>query len=152
MDDNPAFQLSDRKLKTLRHYLNNKYNCGKRSINDLLQMENTVIDTRQSDIRFYHNLSPTLRTGRHGLLYVKNGTLRELSGFEALLLQGIPLKLARKTAGINNKDLLAQAGNAMSVNVIHAVGQQFMNFILQNPHEPRPRPARFANRKTRFSK
>ena len=47
-----------------------------------------IIDTRQSDLRIYENRCPTLRTGRHGILYVKKGKLHKLQGVEALLLQG----------------------------------------------------------------
>jgi spore coat polysaccharide biosynthesis protein SpsF (cytidylyltransferase family) len=59
-------------------------------IEKLLKDDYLVLDTRQSDLRLYRNKVPTLRTGRHGVLYVRNGKFRRLSGFESLLLQGFP--------------------------------------------------------------
>ena len=94
---------------------------------DLLKEDYLVLDTRQTDLRLYKGKVPTLRTGRHGILYVKNGKFRKLSGLESLLLQGFPKKLAEKTKGkIADVYLLSQAGNAMTVSVIQAVGN-FLN-------------------------
>jgi DNA (cytosine-5)-methyltransferase 1 len=100
----------------------------------------------------YEGFSPTLRTGRHGLLYAKNGVLRELSGWEALLLQGFPQKLEDKVIGnVANTDLLSQAWNAMSVSVIKAIWEMFLTFISSfTPHGPYS--TLIANRKTRISK
>ena len=104
-------------------YLNNKYNKGKYNLDEILQKDYLVLDTRQSDLRIYENKVPTLRTGRHGILYIKNKQLHKLSGYESLLLQGFPKNLAKKTkkANINNNKLLSQAGNAMTANVITAL-------------------------------
>ena len=90
-----------------------------------------VLDTRQSDLRIYENKVPTLRTGRHGILYVKNGELHKLTGYEGLLLQGFPNKLAirAKKAKINSNRLLSQAGNAMTVNVISAICKELLKCI-----------------------
>jgi DNA (cytosine-5)-methyltransferase 1 len=122
-EDNPAF-------KTFIKYLNNKYNKDKYNLDDLLKKNYTVLDTRQSDLRIYKNKVPTLRTGRHGILYVKNGKLRRLSGFESLLLQGFPKDIAIKAKNkINNTHLLSQAGNAMTVNVIERLGQNLLSII-----------------------
>ncbi|MFA5247997.1 MAG: DNA (cytosine-5-)-methyltransferase [Patescibacteria group bacterium] len=116
--------------KTFLNYLNNKYNKGKHNLEDLLKKDYIVLDTRQSDLRIYKNKVPTLRTGRHGILYVKNGKLRRLSGFESLLLQGFPKDIAEKTIGkINNTNLLSQAGNAMTVNVIERLAQNLISII-----------------------
>ncbi len=82
------------------------------------------LDTRQSDLRIYINKVPTIRKGRQGILYVKNGRLRKLSGYEALLLQGFPQEYALKVKGeVSNSNLLGQAGNAMTVNVITAISK-----------------------------
>lgn len=115
--------ILDAKDMTFQKYLNNKYNAGKYNMDEILKKEYLVLDWRQSDLRLYEGKTPTLRTGRHGILYVKNGKLRKLSGFEALLLQGFPLELAIKAKenNINNGKLLSQAGNAMTVNVIKAI-------------------------------
>ena len=95
--------LFDEKLKTYKtflNYLNNKYNKGKFDINNLLKEDYLVLDTRQSDLRLYRNKVPTLRVGRHGILYVKEGKLRKLSGHESLLLQGFPEKVVLKIKNI----------------------------------------------------
>lgn len=81
----------------LSKYLNNKYNQGQNNLTEILQTDYNVIDWRQSDFRLYLEKKPrTLRTGRHGILYTKNGKLRKLSGYEALLLQGFPKEIAQK--------------------------------------------------------
>jgi DNA (cytosine-5)-methyltransferase 1 len=123
----------ERTFATFRRYLANKYNNNNFSIEKLLQEELLVLDTRQSDLRLYRGKVPTLRTGRHGILYVKNGKFRKLSGFESLLLQGFPQDLALKVKDkVTDKDLLSQAGNAMTVNAISEVGRNLIYYINQN--------------------
>jgi len=153
IEKSDKYIMNEKKLETLSYYLRNKYNNWKYTIEDLIKKEWYIIDTRQSDIRFYLNMSPTLRTGRHGLIYSKNGKLRDISWLESLLLQGIPYDLAQKTINvISDKDLLWQAGNAMSVNVIAALWHKFMNFILSNnPHDNRLSPALITNSKMMIS-
>lgn len=103
----------------LNRYLNNKYNNGKYSLDDLFNMEGLVLDTRMSDLRIYNGKVPTLRSQRDGILYVKNHKLCALTGYEALLLQGFPINYADKVKDIvSDRHLLMQAGNAMTVNVI----------------------------------
>lgn len=116
--------------KTFLRYLGNSYNLNKHTINDLLSQEYLVLDTRQSDLRLYKNRVPTLRLGRHGILYVKNKKFRKLSGYEALLLQGFPKKLALK-AKISESDinLLKLAGNAMTVSTIDNIAKQILASI-----------------------
>ena len=115
---------------TFQKYLSNKYNMNKFTIESLLGNNFDVIDTRQSDLRIYKNKTPTLRTGRHGILYVKNGKFRKLTGFESLLLQGFPTELAKKTKQIiTEADLLSQAGNAMTVSTIEAIGEELLKSI-----------------------
>lgn len=115
--------------ETFQKYLQNKYNAGKYSTDDILSWENAVLDWRQSDLRRYDNVFPTLRTGRHGLLYIKNGQIKKLNGYESLLLQGFPKEIAEKVkydSFYANNKVLSQAGNAMTVNVIQAVGQEML--------------------------
>lgn len=128
--DNEA-EILDINDKTFQKYLNNKYNAGKYDINEILKNEYLVLDTRQSDLRLYKDKVPTLRTGRHGILYVKNQKLFKLSGYEGLLLQGFPKELAEKSkqAKISSSKLLAQAGNAMTVNVIEAICKELLECI-----------------------
>lgn len=116
--------------KTFQKYIHNKYNTGKFNIEELLKEDYLVLDTRQSDLRLYKGKVPTLRTGRHGILYVKDGQLKKLSGYESLLLQGFPKKLAEKSRGqVVEGKLLAQAGNAMTVTTISAIGKQLLEYI-----------------------
>ena len=127
-----SYVLSESRTETMMRYLKNKYNQGKYTIQDLIQKEWYIIDTRQSDIRFYDWFTPTLRTGRHWLVYSKNWFLREISWFESLLLQWVPMHLAQKTSHLLDKDLLWQAWNAMSVDVIYTLWKEFYNFISSN--------------------
>ena len=130
--DDEELTFDDRlsSYKTFLKYLNNKYNKDKYNINDLLSKEYTVIDTRQSDLRVYHEKTPTLRRGRHGILYVKNGKFRKLSGYEALLLQNFPKKYANQVKGkISNSKLLQQSGNAMTSTVIEEIGKNLMKSV-----------------------
>lgn len=125
-----AFDEKMKSYETFLKFINNKYNKGLFKIQELLKQEYLVLDTRQSDLRLYRNKVPTLRTGRHGILYVKNGKFRKLSGFEALLLQGFPKELAERTKGkIADMYLLSQAGNAMTVSTIEAIGGKLLEYI-----------------------
>lgn len=115
--------------QTFKKYLSNKYNKDRINIEELLRQDYVVIDTRQSDLRVYIDKCPTLRTGRHGILYVRNNRLYKLSGLEALLLQGFTKEFVVKAMDIANSKLLAQAGNAMTVNVIRAIGKSLLSYI-----------------------
>lgn len=130
--DNEELEFDERKksYETFLKFINNKYNKGQFKIKELLKQEYLVLDTRQSDLRLYRGKVPTLRTGRHGVLYVRNGKFRKLSGLESLLLQGFPKELAKKTKGkIADIYLLSQAGNAMTVSTIEAVGKKLLEYI-----------------------
>ena len=114
---------------TFQRYLHNKYNKNRVNIDEILETDYQILDTRQSDLRVYNNVCPTLRTGRHGILYTRNKKLLRLSGPEGLLLQGFPKNFLLSVAGIPNSKLLAQTGNAMTVNVIHALGMSLVDYI-----------------------
>jgi DNA (cytosine-5)-methyltransferase 1 len=119
--------------KTFLKYLANSYNLNRFKITELLQQEFLVLDTRQSDLRLYKNKVPTLRLGRHGILYVKNKKFRKLSGYEALLLQGFPDNLAKKAKSkITDLSLLKQAGNAMTATTITEITKKIIESI-DNP-------------------
>ena len=104
-------------------------------INEILKQDYAVIDTRQSDLRVYVDKCPTLRTGRHGILYVRDRKLHKLSGLEALLLQGFPKEYVMKAMNIPNSKLLAQAGNAMTVNVIRSIGEKLLSYIEESTQD-----------------
>ena len=130
--DDKELKFRDKKesYETFLRYLKNKYNHGRYDLKGFLKKDYLVIDTRQSDLRLYDNRVPTLRVGRHGILYTKNGKFRKLSGYESLLLQGFPKQLAKKVDGtIEDINLLKQAGNAMTVNVIEAIAKELFNAL-----------------------
>ena len=116
---------------TFQKYLASKYNKNQYNIEEILKNDHNIIDWRQSDLRLYDKKVPTLRTGRHGILYTKNGTLRKLSGYESLLLQGFSKQLAKKVIEHKLPDgkILSQAGNAMTVTVIEQIGKQLLKSI-----------------------
>jgi DNA (cytosine-5)-methyltransferase 1 len=123
--DTPVYQ-------TFLRYLNNKYNSGKYDLQTLLAQDYLVLDTRQSDLRLYENVIPTLRTGRQGILYVKNGHLRKLSGREALLLQGFEDRYAiLAQQNFTQSKILSLAGNAMTVGVMRGIGERILEGLYQ---------------------
>lgn len=127
IDNNMA---SKERLEILSCYLNNETNQGKYSINDICKMEGKIIDTRMNDLRIYEERCPTLRAQRDGILYVKNHKIYQLTGYEALLLQGFPKEYADKVKDkVSDRHLLMQAGNAMTVNVIQKIGQCIQKFL-----------------------
>ena len=83
-------------------------------------------------MRFFRGYIPTLRTGRSGILYVRNGKLRKLSGRESLLLQGFGKDIFDKAKGYTDSILLQQTGNAMSVTVIQAIGNSLKETMKKN--------------------
>ncbi len=128
-------EISDVDLKYFINYLNNKTNQGKVTLEDILKKEYVVVDTRQSDLRLYYNRIPTLRSFRDGLYYVRNGKLRVLTGYEAMLIQGFSLDYAQKVATVKDRDLLRQTGNAMTVGVIEAIGKSLLNYLSNKVEE-----------------
>ncbi|MDR1941284.1 MAG: DNA (cytosine-5-)-methyltransferase [Endomicrobium sp.] len=127
-DNNSTILDSDD--KGLQKYLSNKYNKDRVNLNKILSEDYLVIDTRQSDLREYRGKVPTLRTGRHGILYVKNGKFRRLSGFESLLLQGFDKESAKRASEeMCEVDLLSQAGNAMTASVIETLAKSLVEYI-----------------------
>jgi DNA (cytosine-5)-methyltransferase 1 len=51
--DSAILDTTNDTYSTFLKYLNNKYNLGKYSVDELLSEEYLVIDTRQSDLRLY---------------------------------------------------------------------------------------------------
>ena len=130
--DTKELEFDEKKVayETFLKYSDNKYNKGQYDIKEILEQDYLVIDTRQSDLRIYRNKVPTLRTGRHGILYVRDGKFRKLSGYESLLLQGFPKELAKKVDGVIEEiHLLKQTGNAMTVNAIEAIAKELFKTL-----------------------
>ncbi len=69
------FCKNSSKYQTFLKFLENKYNKNRINLNELLQKNFLIIDTRQSDLRTYENKIPTLRCDRQGILYVYNKEL-----------------------------------------------------------------------------
>lgn len=127
IDNNAA---DEERLDILKYYLKNPVNAGKYAVDDIKSMEGKIIDTRMNDLRIYTGKCPTLRAQRDGVLYVRNGTIYQLTGYEALLLQGFPKEYAERVKHkVTDRHLLMQAGNAMTVNVIQALGNSIIKFI-----------------------
>lgn len=117
-------EISKTNLEKFAYYLKNPTNKGKYKPTDFLYEEGLVIDTRMSDLRLYRGKVPTLRSQRNGIYYIKNHSIKELTGYEALLLQGFPVEYAEKVKyNVKNRHLLMQAGNAMTVSVVKKIGK-----------------------------
>lgn len=128
-DSNLELSKSGSKHTSFIKFLKNKYNVGKWSINDLVEQDYLIVDYRQSDLRIYINKVPTLRAGRHGILYSKTGELKFLSGKDALLLQGFNRNLINKLDKQSNTTLLSLSGNAMTVNVIESIAKELRKLM-----------------------
>ena len=125
-------EISQVNLEYFNRYITNETNRGRFKIEDLIKEEYLIIDTRQSDLRLYRNRMPTLRSFRDGLYYIRDGIIRELTGYEALLIQGFPKEYADKVKDIvSDRHLLMQAGNAMTVGVIKALGESLQKYIIE---------------------
>jgi len=128
--NDPKYIVGESGIDYLQRYLNNKYNKGRMKIEELLALPNyTVIDTRQSDLRIFEKICPTLRSGRHGLLYTKDGLIRRISGLEGLGLQGFNKAYQKRIRGMSDSDLLYQAGNAFTVDVVYSLLESLFNQV-----------------------
>lgn len=125
-------EITEIDLKYFIDYLNNKINQGKVLLEDILKKEYVIVDTRQSDLRLYYNRIPTLRSFRDGIYYVRNGKLRTLTGYEAMLIQGFSNEYAQKVLNVKDRDLLRQTGNAMTVGVIESIGKSLLQYLSTN--------------------
>lgn len=112
-------------------YLNSDLNKGKFDEENLLHQDYLIFDRRNKDGRIYKNKVPTLRKGNLGLFYFHNKQLYKVNGYQGLMLQGFPREYIAKAkkAKINPNKLLAQAGNAMTVNIIKSVCNTLLKSI-----------------------
>ena len=114
-------------------YLTNEKNIGKFKLEDILEMDNVVVDTRMSDLRLYYNRMPTLRAHRDGIYYVHDRKMYFLKGTEALRFQGFEDQMSIKVDGkVSKRHLLQQAGNAMTVNVIQKIGDSILGSLKES--------------------
>lgn len=122
------FDVNSLSYQTFLKYIQNKYNKNRINLDEILQNDFLVIDTRQSDLRLYKNKIPTLRRDRQGILYVYNKKLYHLSALEALKFQGFDkiANLKDKIKTLKESDILKQCGNAMSVNVIENLVKELL--------------------------
>ncbi len=102
----------------------------KLSLKKIVKKDYSILDTRQSVWKIFENRCPTLRATRHGMLYFKNGMTRQFSGTEALMLQGFRPNEIKRIKTASNTKILFQAGNAFTVNVIEAIGNEIKNQFL----------------------
>lgn len=122
--------ISTLNLDILKRYLVNATNAGKYTIEDLSKMNGKVLDTRMNDLRIYDGKVPTLRAQRDGIYYVFDNNIYQLTGYEALILQGFPKGYAdRVKEEVTDRHLLMQAGNAMTVNVIELLGKCVIQYL-----------------------
>ncbi len=131
-------EISPVDLEYFIKYITNETNLGKKTYEQLLKQEYVIIDSRQSDLRLYYNRMPTLRSHRDGVYYVRDGKMRALTGFEALLFQDFPIEYANKVRGVvTDRDLLMQAGNAMTVGVVRSIGESLVKYVAGKKEEER---------------
>ena len=122
--------ISTLNLDILKRYLINPTNAGKYAVEDLCKMNGKVLDTRMNDLRIYDGKVPTLRAQRDGIYYVFDNNIYQLTGYEALILQGFPKDYADRVKEIvTDRHLLMQAGNAMTVNVIEMLGKCIIQYL-----------------------
>jgi DNA (cytosine-5)-methyltransferase 1 len=132
IEESYDFILNQSQIQSLAKYLNNKYNQNKYNLNEFLKEDFLVLDTRQSDLRLYRGVVPTIRAGRQGILYVKNSQIRKLSGLEALLLQGFNKDIASLVqSSIIQSKILFQAGNAMTITVMTEVARSIIKYLYE---------------------
>lgn len=107
--------------KELVKCLNNPTNQGM-ICSSLINDGWLIIDTKASDLRLYRERVSMLRSQRGGIFYIKDARLKELTGYEALLLQGFFVEYANSIKNlVSDRYLLMQIGNMMIVNVISEI-------------------------------
>ena len=124
IDDDEKYIFNDNAnwWNTFIKYINNDINWWKFNLNELLKEDFLILDTRQSDLRLYRWYVPTLRKGRHWLLYIRDWKIRKISWFEWMLLQWFDIEKSRLISkNFPFTKLLWLVWNSMSVNVIKEI-------------------------------
>ncbi|MGN4675188.1 DNA cytosine methyltransferase [Bacillus cereus group sp. MYBK225-1] len=89
----------------------------------------TIIDDTQGfdGVRYYENEAPTLRSQRSGLKVMDKYRIRKLTPRECWRLQGFPDWAFDRAREVNSdSQLYKQAGNSVTVNVIHAIAERLV--------------------------
>ena len=113
-----------------KEYLS-KSNVRGYDVDALRHKDYIIFDRRATDFRIYRDVCPCLRSGNHGLFYTKNGQLRKISAYEAMLLQGMPKCIAehlKTSAPVSKSKLLSMVGGMMPIPVAYCLA----NFITKN--------------------
>lgn len=87
-----------------------------------------IDDTQGFDgVRYYDNEAPTLRSQRSGLKVMDKYRVRKLTPRECWRLQGFPDWAFDRAREVNSdSQLYKQAGNSVTVNVIHAIAESLL--------------------------
>src|SRR5699024_11759956 len=97
-------------------------------------------DTKGFDgVRLYDDETPSLRSSRSGLKVAEpKYRIRNLTPRECWRLQGFPdvAHDAVESAGISDSQRYKQAGNAVTVNVIEAIGERLIPLIVDETQTP----------------
>lgn len=85
-----------------------------------------VDDTQGFDgVRYYEDAAPTLRSHRSGLKVLNGFRIRKLTPKECFRLQGFPDEYFERAKAVNSdSQLYKQAGNSVTVNVIHEIAER----------------------------
>ena len=113
-----------------------KSNTHGYDINALLKEDYVIIDRRQTDLRVYRGIAPTLRSGNHGLFYTKNGQIRKITAYEAMLLQGVPKCIAKdikENSPVSEAKLLSMVGCLMPIPVAFCIGKYIFDNLNYAP-------------------
>lgn len=103
---------------------------------EIAERRTCIDDTQGFDgVRLYDDETPSLRSSRSGLKVAEpKYRIRKLTPRECWRLQGFPdvAHDAVESAGISDSQRYKQAGNAVTVNVIEAIGERLIPLIAKD--------------------
>src|SRR5690625_3320133 len=106
----------------------------------IAERQTCIDDTQGFDgVRLYDDETPSLRSSRSGLKVAEpKYRIRKLTPRECWRLQGFPdvARDAVEAARISDSQRDKQAGNAVTVNVIEAIGERFIPLIADGTQTP----------------
>ena len=130
--DNAVLDTTSTKWKEYL-YKSNKHGYD---IDSLLREDYVIVDRRQSDLRVYRDIAPTLRSGNHGLFYTKNGQLRKVTAYEAMMMLGVPQNVAehiKAHSPVSEAKLLSMVGCLMPIPVAYCIGKYIFDNLNYAP-------------------